>query len=76
MIGKSPAKFDPGNIVRSTRIAAGLSRVELAKRADLAHSTVYLLEEGLVGDVYVSTLLKLAYALEVSPERLLGRVAV
>lgn len=58
------------------REAAGLSKVDLARRAGIAYSTVYLIEDGLVSDMYVSTLLKLAYALEVSPERLLGRVTV
>jgi transcriptional regulator with XRE-family HTH domain len=54
------------------REAAGLSRVVLAKRADLSHSTVYLLEDGLVSDFYVSTLMKIATALDVTPNQLLG----
>ena len=34
--------------IQILREAAGLSRVELARRADLAHSIVYLLEDGLL----------------------------
>ena len=44
----------------------------LAKRADLSHSTVYLLEDGLVSDFYVSTLMKIATVLHVTPNQLLG----
>jgi DNA-binding Xre family transcriptional regulator len=54
------------------REATGLSRPELAKRAGLAHTTVYLLEDGLVSDFYVSTLMKIATALDVTPNQLLG----
>ena len=56
------------------REAAGLSRPELAKRADLSRSTVYLLEDGLL-DVRVSMLLKLSRALNVTPGTLLQDVS-
>jgi transcriptional regulator with XRE-family HTH domain len=55
------------------RESAGLSKPELAKRAGLSTATVYLLEDGLL-DVRVSTLLKLARALNVTPGALMPDV--
>ena len=57
--------------LRALRQSAGLTRSELAARAGIALSTLYLLEDGL-GDTRVSTLLKLSHALGVTPDYLLG----
>lgn len=65
----------PGKIL-STRIKelreqAGLSQQELANRADLSVSQVAKLEQGAKADPRASTLLALAFALDVKPGRLL-----
>ena len=56
----------------STRRHMGLSQNRLARQATIAVSTLNALESGLVRDFRVSTLLKLARALSVSPAWLLG----
>jgi transcriptional regulator with XRE-family HTH domain len=53
------------------REAAGLSRTELSQRSGVVLSTLYMTKDGLL-DTKVSTLLKLANALEVTPNALLG----
>jgi transcriptional regulator with XRE-family HTH domain len=53
------------------RESAGLSRLELAQRAGIGVSTLYLIEDGLV-DSRFSTLMRIAFALNVTPDRLLG----
>lgn len=57
--------------LRTLRQSAGLSRTQLAARAGIALSTLYLLEDDL-SDTRVSTLLKVAHALGVTPDQLLG----
>ena len=57
--------------IRSLRESAGLSRLELAQRAGIGISTLYLIEDGLV-DSRFSTMIKLCFALNVTPDRLLG----
>ena len=57
--------------LRTIREAAGLSRIELAQRSGVGLSTLYMIEDGLL-DSRISTLLKLANALKVRPERLLS----
>jgi transcriptional regulator with XRE-family HTH domain len=54
----------PSIRLRAIRESAGLSRRELAKRAGVALSHVYLIEDNL-SDPRISTLLKLASALKV-----------
>jgi transcriptional regulator with XRE-family HTH domain len=61
-------KITPLRIIRESR---GLSRRELARRAGVPLSNVYLIEDGL-SDPRASTLLKLAGALKVTPNHLLG----
>ena len=60
-----------GTGVRALRESAGLSRTELAKRAGIGATTVWLVEESLV-DCRFSTLMRIAAALNVTPDRLLG----
>lgn len=57
--------------LRTLRQSAGLTCAQLAARAGCAISTVYLTESYLA-DTRVSTLLKLADALGVTPNHLLG----
>ena len=57
--------------IRTRRESAGLSQTELARQAGIGRSTLYLIEDGLL-DTRVSTLLKIADALKISPARLLG----
>jgi transcriptional regulator with XRE-family HTH domain len=59
--------------IRAVREAAGLSRTELAERAGIGLSTLYLLEDGLI-DTRLSTLMKVSKALGVTPGYLLGLV--
>lgn len=59
------------NVIRSLRVSAGLSKPQLALRAGVPLATVYLFEDGLL-DARTSTLLKLARALNVTPDYLLG----
>src|SRR4051812_13079210 len=56
--------------IQIIREAAGLSRPELAKRAGIAWSTLYLLEDNLI-DPRLSTLIKIASALDVKPGQLI-----
>lgn len=72
MANISPAYSDAsGTRLRLVRESVGLTRAELAERAGIALSTLYLLEDGLA-DLKVSTLLKVALALHVTPDYLLG----
>ena len=72
MANISPAYSDASETrLRLVRESVGLSRAELAERAGIALSTLYLLEDGLA-DLKVSTLLKVALALHVTPDYLLG----
>lgn len=57
--------------VKTLRESIGMSRPELARRADIGIATLYLIEDGLV-DSRFSTVMKLAFALKVTPDRLLG----
>lgn len=58
-------------VMRHLRLSAGLSRPQLAQRAGIGLATVYQLEDGIL-DVRLSTLLKVAMALDVTPDYLLG----
>jgi transcriptional regulator with XRE-family HTH domain len=57
--------------IHQLRQVVGLSRVELARRAGIPVSSMYLIEDGEL-DVRTSTLVKLATALGVRPDYLLG----
>lgn len=59
------------NAIRTLRISAGLSKPQLASRAGVPLATVYLFEDGML-DARITTLLKLARALNVTPDYLLG----
>lgn len=57
--------------IKTLRESVGMSRPELARRADIGIATLYLIEDGLV-DSRFSTVMKIAFALNVTPDRLLG----
>ena len=57
--------------IRAFRESVGMSRLELAQRAGIGVSTLYLIEDGLV-DSRFSTMIKLCFALNITPDRLLG----
>jgi transcriptional regulator with XRE-family HTH domain len=59
------------NAIRALRLSAGLSKPQLAIRAGVPLSTVYLFEDGLL-DARITTVMKLARALNVTPDYLLG----
>ena len=63
------------NLIR-TRKAAGLTQVELAKKAHKAPSTLSVLESGKVTRPHLGTILDLADALSVAPEDLIGEEAI
>jgi transcriptional regulator with XRE-family HTH domain len=58
--------------LRELRRSKGLSQRDLGKLAGVSSGTVYRVENGLRG-AYLATVRKLAWALGVTPEALLGR---
>jgi len=63
---------DIGSRIRAARKSAGLSQEELARRADLSLNGVAILERGKRTDPHVSTVNRLAGALGVPAQELLG----
>ena len=62
-----------GNKLKRLRVGRGLTQRELASRADMSPSTIVLLEKrGKNGSFHPSTVRKLAGALGVEPDDLLG----
>lgn len=59
--------------LKKYRAKLGLSQDALARKADLPYSTMIKLESGNRKDPRLSTLIKLADALEVSLDKLVGR---
>ena len=63
---------DIGSRIRAARKSAGLSQEELARRAELSLNGVAILERGKRTDPHVSTVNRLAEALGVPAQQLLG----
>lgn len=61
-----------GKRVKAARRAIGFSRYQLARGAGIAVSSLHELEEGLTGDMHLSTLMSLCLALHCTPDYLLG----
>ena len=59
--------------LKKYRIELGLSQDALARKADLPYSTLIKLESGNRKDPRLSTLIKLANALEISIDKLVNR---
>lgn len=53
-----------GDYIRSLRVMRGMSSLELAKKAHLSQTTVLRMENGLIQNIRVQTLLKLAKVLK------------
>jgi transcriptional regulator with XRE-family HTH domain len=70
-----PTKIDYGARLRELRHQAGLSQIELAKRADLHWQTVSKLELGGRTEPSFTTVAKLALALDVPLESFLPEAA-
>lgn len=62
-----------GELLRKSRVAAGLTQEELAFKAKISRNYVSLLEQG-VKSPTVSTLLKVCRALNVSAGKLIEKV--
>jgi len=59
--------------IRKYRKKKGLSQDKLAKLADVTHTTLVKLESGVNDNPTIRTLRKIAEALEVSLDKLVGR---
>lgn len=57
------------NNVKTIRLSKKISRYHLAQKTGLSYSTLFIIEKG--GNLRVSTLYKIAKALEVNPSELL-----
>jgi transcriptional regulator with XRE-family HTH domain len=62
---------DIGSRIRAARKAAGLSQEELARRADMSLKGMSYIERGHIGDPHLSSLNKIAVALNMSVGELL-----
>ena len=62
----------PENI-KKHRLKLGISQDALARKADIPYSTLVKIESGIRNDPRISTLTKIADALEVSIDKLVGR---
>jgi transcriptional regulator with XRE-family HTH domain len=65
----SPADF--GKRLRRIRRAKDLTQQELGKKADIHYTTISRLEAGDATQIYADTVVRLAEALGVNPDRLL-----
>ncbi|MFC1658891.1 helix-turn-helix domain-containing protein [Candidatus Omnitrophota bacterium] len=59
--------------IKKLRKKHGLSQEELAKKADITYSTLIKIESGANGNPTIKTLKKIADALDVSLDELVGR---
>jgi len=60
-----------GGRIRRARLARGITQVELAQRLSTSQSWVSSLESGKIIDPHLSTLFRVAFALDISPEFLI-----
>lgn len=66
-----PKKTD-GDLIRETRIKAGLSQSELARRTGVSQSYISEIEAGNADTLTLATLRKIAAALDIHPRYLIG----
>jgi len=59
--------------IKKIREKAGLTQEALARKADISYNTIIKLETGGIKDPRMSTLIKVAKALEISIDKLVGR---
>jgi transcriptional regulator with XRE-family HTH domain len=60
--------------IRQLRLKKGLSQEKLARLADISNATLIKIEAGLAKEPTITTVTKIADALEVSIDKLVGRV--
>lgn len=65
-----------GDMIRDIRIDRNLTQEELAERADMSRSTLAKYEAGIVGEPSISSLIKIADALDVSIDYMTGRTNI
>jgi transcriptional regulator with XRE-family HTH domain len=70
-VGRSMLPADVAANVRAACAEKGWNLGQLARQARVSRTTLYLLERGKIGKPHVTTLSRLAAALEVPPERLM-----
>ncbi len=59
--------------IRRLRIKKGLSQEKLARLADISNNTLIKIEMGIAKEPTITTVTKIANALEVSIDKLVGR---
>jgi len=59
--------------IKKIREKAGLTQEALARKADISYNTIIKLETSGIKDPRISTLIKVANALEISLDKLVGR---
>lgn len=60
--------------IRKLRLKKGLSQEKLARLADISNATLVKIESGVAKEPTITTVVKIADALEVSIDALVGRV--
>lgn len=60
--------------IRKLRLKKGLSQEKLARLADISNATLVKIESGVAKEPTITTVVKIADALEVSIDELVGRV--
>ena len=60
--------------IRKLRLKKGLSQEKLARLADISNATLVKIESGAAKEPTITTVVKIADALEVSIDELVGRV--
>ena len=60
--------------IRKLRLKKGLSQEKLARLADISNATLVKIESGVAKEPTITTVAKIADALEVSIDELVGRV--
>ena len=59
--------------IRNLRIKKGLSQEKLARLADISNNTLVKIEMGMAKEPTITTVIKIANALDVSIDELVGR---
>lgn len=60
--------------IRKLRLKKGLSQEKLARLADISNATLVKIESGVAKEPTITTVTKIADALEVSIDELVGRI--
>ena len=60
--------------IRKLRLKKGLSQEKLARLADISNATLVKIESGVAKEPTITTVTKIADALEISIDELIGRI--